>query len=129
MLLDPSLPKKLRIKPGERLFVINAPEGYNEALQNYLSNAEVIPREIMNADHVQLFAKNIFELEHLAPKAMRALKKEGLLWISFPKGSSKVQTNLTRDKGWESLKNLPLKSFTLISVNDTWSAFGFKKVE
>jgi hypothetical protein len=49
-----------------------------------------------------------------------------MLWISFPKGSSKIQTDLTRDKGWESLQTLDLKWITLVSVNETWSAFALR---
>jgi hypothetical protein len=52
-----------------------------------------------------------------------ALKPDGLLWVSFPKGSSKMQTDLTRDKGWEALHQLELKWVNLISVNAVWSAF------
>ena len=39
---------------------------------------------------------------------------------------SKIQTDLTRDKGWESLSKLDLKWITLISVDETWSAFALR---
>lgn len=77
-------------------------------------------------DWVQIFVKNKAELDKLAPKAIQALKPESLLWISFPKRTSKIQTDLTRDKGWESLRKADLKWITLISVNDTWSAFSLR---
>lgn len=54
------------------------------------------------------------------------MKPESLLWISFPKGSSKIQTDLTRDKGWEALREVDLKWINLISVDDTWSAFSLR---
>jgi hypothetical protein len=53
-----------------------------------------------------------------------ALKPVSLLWISFPKGSSKIQTDLTRDKGWDSVRDL--KWVTLVSVDETWSAFSLR---
>jgi len=49
-----------------------------------------------------------------------------MLWITFPKGISKIQTDLTRDKGWEALQTLDLKWINLISVNETWSAFALR---
>jgi len=55
--------------------------------------------------------------------AVRALRPEGLLWISFPKGTSAMQTDLTRDAGWEALRKYPLKWVVLVAVDDTWSAF------
>jgi len=57
---------------------------------------------------------------------VRALKPESLLWLCFPKGSSRIQTDLTRDKGWEPVQQADLKWVTLISVNDTWSAFALR---
>lgn len=49
-----------------------------------------------------------------------------MLWISFPKVTSKIQTDLTRDKGWDILQKLDLKWVNLVSVNDTWSAFALR---
>ena len=50
------------------------------------------------------------------------------VWIYYPKGSSKIQTDLTRDKGWDCLKaeEDKLTWLNLISLNETWSAFGFR---
>jgi hypothetical protein len=60
---------------------------------------------------------------------VRALRPESLLWISFPKGTSKIQTDLTRDKGWGSLKKYDLKWVNLISVDETWSAFALRPLK
>ena len=77
-------------------------------------------------DWVQVFVKNKAEIDKLAPRVAKALKPDSVLWISFPKGSSKIQTDLTRDKGWEALSGLDLKWINLVSVNDTWSAFSLR---
>jgi len=77
-------------------------------------------------DWIQVFVRNEAELKQLAPKAAKALSPDGLLWISFPKGSSGIQTDLTREKGSDSLSKLDLKWVSLISVNETWSAFGLR---
>ena len=42
------------------------------------------------------------------------------------KAISKIQTDLTRDKGWDEVKELGLKWVNLVSVNDTWSAFALR---
>jgi hypothetical protein len=60
------------------------------------------------------------------PKVVKALKPDSLLWLTFPKGTSKIQTDLTRDKGWDAVQQADLKWVTLISVNDTWSAFAVR---
>jgi hypothetical protein len=58
--------------------------------------------------------------------AAKALKPESMLWIAFPKGTSKIQTDLTRDKGWDELQKLDLKWINLVSINETWSAFSMR---
>ncbi len=53
--------------------------------------------------------------------------KEGFTLLTHPKGTSKIQTDLTRDKGWDTLlKRNELQWFSLISFDDTWSAFAFR---
>ena len=61
--------------------------------------------------------------EQLLPQVLAALKPASLLWLTFPKGTSKIQTDLTRDVGWDALQQADLKWVTLISVDPTWSAF------
>jgi len=75
---------------------------------------------------VQIFVKDKTNLEKLAPQAICALKPEGLLWITFPKGTSGIQKDLTRDKGWEIVQQADLKWINLISVNAAWSAFSLR---
>jgi hypothetical protein len=58
--------------------------------------------------------------------AAKALKPESMLWITFPKGTSKIQTDLTRDKGWDEVQKLDLKWINLVSINETWSAFSLR---
>jgi hypothetical protein len=117
------LAKKMKLKPGVRAAVINAPENFLNELKH---DSEVSPILSGKFDWIQIFAKNKKELDSLVPKAVKALKSESILWLSFPKGTSKIQSDLTRDKGWEVLQGLDLKWVTLISVNENWSAFALR---
>lgn len=122
-MLESPLAKKLKLKPGLKAAVINAPENYVDTLKH---DTALSPTLNGKFDWIQIFVRTKAELKALAPKAARALRPESMLWISFPKGSSKVQTDLTRDRGWESLEALELKWITLVSVNETWSAFSLR---
>lgn len=79
------LAKKMKLNPGLKAAVIDAPEMYLNDLQH---DAEVSSR----------------------------IRRT---WISFPKGTSKIQAGLTRDNGLESLQALDLKWITLVSVDET----------
>jgi hypothetical protein len=120
------LAKKLKLKPGQRAAVINAPQGYLDELSPLPNGATVTGKLDAAFDWVQLFVKSQAELDSSIVEVTRALKPESLLWISFPKGSSKIQTDLTRDQGWDSLRQLDLKWINLVSVNETWSAFSLR---
>ena len=121
-----SLAGKMKLKPGHRAAIIFAPDGYLKELSPLPAGAKVLKELKGEFDWVQVFVSTRAELEKVVPRAIRSLKPESILWISFPKGTSKIQTDLTRDKGWESLKKADMKWITLISVNDTWSAFSLR---
>lgn len=121
-----ALARKLKLKPGQRAALIGAPEGYLKALSPLPEGVQVAEKLSGKFDWLQVFVKNKAEIDRLAPRAARALKPQGMLWISFPKGSSKIQTDLTRDKGWDVLRALDLKWLTLVSVDETWSAFALR---
>lgn len=120
------LAHKLKLKPGQRAALINPPAGYLEELNPLPQEVEIVQELNGVFDWVQIFVMNKLELDALLPRVLGALKPEGLLWISFPKGTSKIQTDLTRDKGWEVLQKADLKWINLISVNETWSAFSLR---
>lgn len=120
---ESALAKKMRLKSNLKAAVINAPENYVDTLKH---NTALSPTLNGKFDWIQIFVRDKTELDALAPKAAKALKPEAMLWISFPKGTSKIQTDLTRDQGWDVLRDLDLKWITLISVNETWSAFALR---
>jgi hypothetical protein len=121
---DTSLAKKMKRKPESRACILHAPAGYESAAFPDLKPAASSLDG--RFDRVQIFVENKAQLDELAPKAAKALKPDSILWISFPKGSSQIQTDLTRDQGWDVVRSLDLKWITLISVNEKWSAFGLR---
>jgi hypothetical protein len=125
-MLAQSLAHKMKLRTNHRAAVIAAPSSYLKELAPLPDEVEVSDRLNGKFDWIQIFVKTKSELDKLVPRAVRTLKPESIIWISFPKGSSKIQTDLTRDKGWEILKKTDLKWITLISVNVTWSAFGLR---
>ncbi|HEX2899112.1 MAG TPA: YdeI/OmpD-associated family protein, partial [Bacteroidia bacterium] len=75
-------------------------------------------------DWIMAFVYNTADLAATAPQAMATLAKGGLVWFCFPKKTSKIKTDLSRDQGWEVIFDIGIKYVNLVSVNATWSAFG-----
>jgi hypothetical protein len=77
-------------------------------------------------DWILFYAPDRATLERGLPAAAAALESAGTLWIAYPKGSSRRQTDLTRDQGWDSLRDADLMWLSLVSIDDTWSAFSLR---
>jgi hypothetical protein len=122
---EAGLIKKLGIKPGHRAAVVNAPAGYAERI-GPPEGVEVAGALDGTYDFVQLFAKDRAALDAHAEAAWAALKPGGLFWVSYPKGSSKVATDLNRDVFWDALGHLGIRPVTQVSVDDVWSALRFR---
>ena len=124
-----SLVKKLRIQPGQRLLILNPPSGYIESLGDLPEGVEVSEKPEGKFDFVHLFVRDSTEFADLSPKAMDVVKYDGLLWISYPKRSSKVATDLTRDVMWDLVADTGLRPVTQVSIDEVWSALRFRPVE
>ena len=126
---ESSLAKKLGIKPGQKLLILHAPEGYLRQLGELPEGAVVQTMDEGGEgsyDFVQVFVRNRADVDNFGARAVAALKRGGLLWFSYPKQSSKVETDITRDSGWGSLGTAGLRPVTQIAVDDTWSALRFR---
>ena len=118
--------KKLKLAAARAPAVVNANDEDREALAAAVGSpiAAGVGGE---HDWILLYARDRAALEASLPTVAAALASPGTLWIAYPKGSSKVQTDLTRDAGWDVVKDHDLMWLTLISIDDTWSAFSLRK--
>jgi hypothetical protein len=121
-----SLVKKLRIQPGQRMLIANAPAGYAELLGELPEGTEAWETPEGEFDFVHLFVEDSNELADLGPSAIEALKYDGLLWISYPKRSSKVKTDLSRDVMWDLIADTGLRPVAQVSIDPVWSALRFR---
>ncbi len=121
--------KKLLIKPKYKVVILNPPAGYFRELGTLPEGARMVDKLDEEVDFVQLFVKDSEELGVFAPPALQALKPGGLLWICYPKGSSKVITDLNRDILWAAMGKYGLTGVSLVSLDGTWSAMRFRPAE
>jgi hypothetical protein len=116
--------QKLKIKEGFTLLTINAPADFKKNIGPLPAGVK-ISADTKNYNQVHWFVMNKAQMDKELNKILKLIKDEVLLWIYYPKGTSKLQTDLTRVKGWENLlKHDELTWISLISFDDTWSTFG-----
>jgi hypothetical protein len=120
------LAKKLGIKPGYKILLHNQPEHYFELFEDLPQDLEVINDPVSEGiDFIHLFCTQFSDLIKQMDVLRPALKKTGLMWISWPKGSSKVPTDLMRDPIREYLLGVGLVDVKVAAVDEVWSGLKF----
>jgi hypothetical protein len=115
------LPKKLGIKEGDRVALLREPDGFRETLGELPDGVHITTRAGRDTDVLVAFFTRRAELEKRLPKLMDALDVDGGLWISWPKRSSGVETDITEDTLREVGLPLGLVDNKVCAIDETWS--------
>lgn len=118
--------QKLKVKEGNTILIINAPSEYKIFFES-LTEGVKITDSSKSFNHVHWFVKDRAQMEKDLKKVLPLIKDDVIAWIFFPKGKSKIQTDLNRDSVWAVFQNQNVQMITLISFDDTWSAFGIRQ--
>ncbi len=116
------LPKKLLIKTAQRWLFSHAPEGFVESFAslNIEIETEIFLGEKL--DGVLLFVKNSTELQTALPEIIPVLKLETICWITYPKKSSGIVSDLEMTRNWNWLEKYDLRIVSAASIDKTWTA-------
>jgi hypothetical protein len=111
------LPRKLGIKPGHRLLLVDAPDGFGlEGLPDDVTDAAA-----GRADVILAFHTGRAELAERMPALRERMDPAAGLWIAWPKRASKVETDLTEDVVRELALANALVDNKVCAIDETWS--------
>lgn len=113
--------EKLGIKPGHRVCVIDPPDDYEKLIQGEVPGARFTHNTRLTADMVHIFATELKVLRKELPRLLKMVFPEGSIWVSWPKNTSKVPTDITEDVIREVALPMGLVDIKVCAVNDTWS--------
>jgi hypothetical protein len=119
---ESSLAEKLRIKPGSRTALFNAPKGFAALLDPLPDGAAVSASPRGDCGVVLGFVETLAAATSLVPRLTAALADGGVLWICYPKLTSSRAGELSRDVLWNELSRFGLRPVAMIALDDTWSA-------
>jgi hypothetical protein len=125
---DTPIAKKLQIKPGRIVLLVNAPKGYATRLGKLPNDVKVLKSPSKPADVIQVFVASRRELEAQLPKLKAKLNAGGALWVTYYKGTAKVKTDINRDSVNAYAHTLGLEGVAIISIDDDWAALRLKAV-
>ncbi|WP_394748844.1 DUF3052 domain-containing protein [Spongiimicrobium salis] len=120
------LAKKLGIKEGYSILLYQAPKHYFDLFSD-LPEGLKYPKEIVseNTDFIHIFCTHMEDLEKVGKIYKNALKKNGLLWVSWPKGASKILTDLKREPIRSYMLGIGLVDVKVAAVDADWSGLKF----
>jgi hypothetical protein len=119
------LPKKLGIKDGFRVLFVDAPAEVREELRETLSGCEVAEKRRSPLDFAMVFTKSRTDLKKEFGKLANLLAPAGMLWVSWPKKSSGVATDLDENVVREIGLAAGLVDVKVCAVTDIWSGLKF----
>jgi len=118
--------RKLLIKAGHRVGLVNPPAGYLDRLHPLPDGAGVVKSTSAAVDVLQVFVRDAADLRKLGPKVFQRVKPDGVLWVCYPKGGTRAGIDLNRDVLWKAMEKNGLVGVTLVAIDGTWSARRFR---
>jgi len=121
------LVKKLGIKAGQGVAIVNAPKNFlAQELQPLPQNVTVVPATARGQFvFIMLFVSSAKALQKELPKLKKKLRRDGILWVSWPKKSSGVETDLSFDVVQQLGLKTGLVDVKICAVNEIWSGLKF----
>lgn len=119
---------KLNAKEQTALTALNTPASFGPILEAWKSQLTVVEESATEpCPFVLIFTRDKAQLEEMKPVLKRIMDPSGLIWVAYPKKTSKkYKSDLSRDDFWEALKDLGLEPVRQIAVDEDWSALRFK---
>lgn len=119
------LPKKLGIKDGFQVCLIEAPPDVQAELKAAIATCKTVTDAKIGLDFAILFTKSTSDLEKRFPRIAKELAPAGMLWVSWPKRTSGVATDLNENVVREIGLAAGLVDVKVCAVTDVWSGLKF----
>ena len=119
------LAKKLGIKEGSRIGLVNAPKNFESELGKLPDRAEFLKRLTNSIDIILFFVLTERALAKDFAKLAKKLVTNGMIWIAWPKKSSGVTTDLSFDSVQRIGLDAGLVDVKICAIDDTWSGLKF----
>lgn len=119
------LTKKLGIKEGSRVLLVNAPKNFASELRPLPANVRFVSRAAKAVDLILLFAKSESALITVFAKLAAKIAPDGTLWIAWPKKGSGVPTDLSFNNVQQIGLDAGLVDVKICAIDDIWSGLKF----
>jgi len=122
---------KLNLKDQSDIVVMNAPASFEPEIASL--RGITVHRALSDAKQVSFalaFLTTQKEVDALAKAIARKASGDAIVWIAYPKGSSKnYASEIKRDTGWPSMGKAGFEPVRMVAIDEDWSALRFRRAE
>jgi hypothetical protein len=116
-----------KFKFRDKAVVLNAPK---EIEKEFVKNGFITAFDKKaKSTNTLVFINDNKEFLHFLNTQLKKIGPDSVLWFAYPKGTSKIKTDINRDTIRTTAEEFGITTVTAISINDTWSALRFRPVE
>jgi len=120
------LTKKLGIKEGFRVGLVNSPKGFQKELEGLPDDVSISTERVAKPlDLIMFFVDSEKTLQRDFPRLAQKLVSDGMIWVAWPKKSSGVETDLSFDNVQRTGLQAGLVDVKICAVNEIWSGLKF----
>ena len=124
----PTLLEKLQLKDEKNLLIQGLPSSIEKQFIKLSFSKNVTPLlKKRKIDFALVFAVSQRQLVDILRDVMPCLQDEARLWIAYPKPTSKIASDLCRDKNWDFVCEFNVEAVDMIALDNVWSAARFER--
>jgi hypothetical protein len=120
------LAKKLGIKPGMQALILSPPPGYLDSLDPLPEGVEVSAQAKGSYPFIQFFATRRAEVVKTMPKLLKLAAPGAVVWITYPKKTSGMESDLSREILWEAMAPTGWRAVSAVAIDSVWSGLRFR---
>jgi hypothetical protein len=124
-----SLGQKLQIKPGVAISIVNAPDDVKTRLPMELPENPLLFGSVNPSSALLIFVKSKAEVEQTVFPILAGDNNFPQVWLLYPKGTSGVKTDLSRDILWKLVEPQGWGPARMIALDEVWSAMRFTPIK
>ncbi|MEO6539720.1 MAG: YdeI/OmpD-associated family protein, partial [Ferruginibacter sp.] len=123
-----TLLEKLQLKDEKNLLIQGLPSSIEKQFVKLTFSKSVTPLlKNRKIDFALVFAVNQKQLVDILKDVVPALQEDAKFWIAYPKLTSKIASDLSRDKNWDFVSDYGFEAVRMVALDNVWSAGRFKK--
>ena len=127
----PDIWKKLNLKDQSQVVVVNAPQSFEDAIDQ-LESALVV-RSCGKAKQIEFilaFVSRRAEIKRITQQIVKKSVGDAVVWFAYPKQTSRnYACEFNRDSGWEPVTSAGFKDVRMVAIDEDWSALRFRRKE